>query len=108
MNIYKLSYSLILKMELNLNNNQVYLVIHRFYSNFKLRRNRNDSNPNQYILDNINKIIIVKIYYKKCIYSNDINEIKDNIVIIFKLNECKKEFISLNLLLENYKDVLFM
>jgi hypothetical protein len=95
-------------MELNLNNNQVYSAIHRFYSNFKLRRNRNDSNPNQCILDNINNIIIVKIYCKKCLYSNDINIIKDNIVIIFKLNECKKEVIRLNLLLENYKDILFM
>ena len=96
-------------MELNLNNNQVYSAIHHFYSNFKLRRKgKNDSNPNQYILDNINKIIIVKIYCKKCVYSNDINEIKDNIVIIFKLNEYKKEVIRLNLLLENYKDILFV
>ena len=96
-------------MELNLNNNQVYSAIHRFYSNFKLRRkSASDSNPNQCILDNINKIIIVKIYYKKCVYSNDKNVIKDNIFIIFKLNECKKEVISLNLLLENYKDILFV
>jgi hypothetical protein len=93
-------------MELNLNNNKVYSAIHRFYSNFKLRRkSKSNSNPNQYILNNINKIIIVKIYYKKCVYSNNINIIKDNIVIKFKLNKFNKEVISLNLLLENYNDL---
>lgn len=93
-------------MELNLNNNQLRLAIQRFYSKFKLRRSANP-NPNKFILDNINKIIVLKIYYKKCVYSNNVNEIKDNIVIIFKLNKFEDEVICLNLLLDDYKDVLF-
>lgn len=90
--------------KLNVIKNKVYLAIHRFYSNFKLRRS-NDPNPNQIIADNINQIEILKIYYKKCIYSNDKNEMKDNIIIKFKLNEFKKESFYLNLLFEDYKDI---
>ena len=91
-------------MELNVIRNQVYTAIHIFYTKFKLRRS-SDPNPNQFIADNINQIKILKIYYKKCIYSKDINQIKDNIVILFKLNEFKKEVISLNLLFDDYKDI---
>lgn len=95
------------KMDLNVIKNQAHLAIHRFYSKFQLRR-YNGPNPNQVILNNINKIKILKIYYKKCIYSNDKNELKDNIVIVFKLSEFRNEAIYLSLLLEDYKDILFV
>jgi hypothetical protein len=88
-------------MELSCNENKVYSAINRFYTKFKLRRS-NNPNPHKLILDNLNKISILKIYYKKCVYSNDKNIIKDNIVIIFKLNEVY----CLNLLFDDYKDIL--
>ena len=96
-----------MEMDLNVIKNQAQLAVHRFYSKFKLRL-YNGPNPNQFILNNINKIQILKIYCKKCIYSNDKNELKDNIVIVFKLSEFRNEAIYLNLLLEDYKDILFV
>lgn len=87
-------------MELNCNENKLFSIINRFYSKFKLRKSDNP-NPHKFILDNLNKITILKIYYKKCVYSNEVNIIKDNIVIIFKINE----IISLNLLFDDYKDI---
>jgi len=91
--------------EMELIIHQLHLAIHRFYSNFKLRR-CNSPNPNLFILNNLSKIKIIKIYCKKCIYSKDSNQIKDNIVIVFKLSVFKRENINLNLLFEDYKDII--
>ena len=91
-------------MELNLNDNRIYDAIHRFYSNFT-KRLSDGPNPNQIIIDNLKHIKILKIYCKKCIYSNDNNIIKDNIVIVYLFDNLYKEVIHLNLLLEDYKDI---
>jgi hypothetical protein len=83
---------------------QVLNVIFRFYSKYKLRRTNEYINPNNFILEKLNDIHIIKIYTKMCTYSNEQNIKKENIIIIFKLND-NKDIINLNLTLDEYKDL---
>ena len=70
-------------MEINSSNNEVFGIIKRFNSKFKLRRNPGNPNPNKlpiYTQD----ISLIKIYKRVCTYSNNENNYKDNLVIKYK------------------------
>ena len=86
-------------MEIQLNKNQFYLIIKRIYLKFKLRRKPNPTKEIFLTED----IVLVKAYIFPCIYSNNENIKKENLVIKYIYN---KEIISLNILLDDYKDLL--
>lgn len=88
-------------MEINLNNNQFYLILQRFNTKFKLRK-KISPNPNIYLEK---QVILKKAYKIYCIYSDDKNKSKENLVIKYK-NNLKDEIYSLNILLEDYKDII--
>lgn len=91
-------------MELKSTNIEVYDVIKKFYSKYKLRRNPGYPNPN-ILSKNIQDISLIKIYKRVCIYSNNENMYKENLVIKYKYKN-KDEIISLNLPWDDYKDLL--
>ena len=91
-------------MNVKLNNNQTYLIIKRFNSKFKVRK-KDKPNP-KLVLFTLNDIFLLKAYKFICNYTNDNhNEKKENLVIkyLFK-NETVP--ISLNLLLDEYNDII--
>jgi len=91
-------------MEIKTTNIEVYDIIKRFYSKYKLRRNPGNPNPNilsKYIQD----IYLIKLYKRVCTYSNNENIYKENLVIKYKYKN-KDEIISLNLPWDDYKDLL--
>jgi hypothetical protein len=91
-------------MELESSNNEVYYIIKRFNSKYKLRRNPDFPNPN--ILSNyIEDISLIKIYKRFCTYSNNENMYKENLVIKYKYKN-KNEIITLNIPFDEYKDLL--
>jgi len=91
-------------MEIKSTNTEVYYIIKRFYNNYKLRRNPGHPNPN--ILSNhIQDITLIKMYKRGCIYSNEENSHKENLVIKYKYKDVN-EIISLNIPWDNYKDLL--
>jgi hypothetical protein len=92
-------------MEVMLNNNQFYFILERFYSKFMLRK-RTGPNPNKYMC-NREYIYLIKAYKIQCVYTDNENKKKDNLVIkyTYKNNDIE-EFISLNVLLDEYKDLI--
>ena len=92
-------------MEIKSTNTEVYYIIQRFYNRYKLIRNPSYPNPN--ILSNhIQDITLIKMYKRSCIYSNKENCYKENLVIKYKYKNAN-EIISLNILWDNYKDLLY-
>lgn len=92
-------------MDLTLNNKQIHSIIQRFNSKFKLRIKKDNPNP-KHELFSLNDIYIIKTYKFPCTYSNvKSNEKRENLVIKYFYKN-KKEIISLNLLLEEYKDLV--
>lgn len=88
----------------HLDNTKVSNIIERFHQKFK-RRRKFVSNPNSKSLPNIDTIKNIKIYKRTCKYVNEnSNEIKANLVI--KIQYFTKEYYILNVLYDDYKDLL--
>jgi hypothetical protein len=88
----------------NLDKAKVYKILERFYIKFKRRRtfkpNPNGSPPC------IDEIKIIKIYKRSCKYVNETeNKMRENLVIKLQLNS-NLEYYNLNVLYEDYKDLL--
>jgi hypothetical protein len=87
-----------------LNSNQIYCIVKRFYSKFKLRRNTKCVNPN--ILSNdTNNIDYIKSYKFLCIYSDTKNITRENLVLKYKY-KYTDEIYCLNIPLDQYQDLL--
>ena len=90
---------------ISLNNNQIYYIIERFYSKFRLRRNSENKNPNT-LPDKIEDINYIKSYKYVCVYSDAINIKKQNLVVKYTYKNTD-EIICLNLPLYEYEDLLW-
>jgi hypothetical protein len=90
-----------------LNNTHIYYIIKRFYSKFKLRRNRrNTGNKNPNILPYyIDDICYIKSYKFLCVYTDSKNIKRENLVVKYTYKN-PNEIISLNIILDEYKDLL--
>ena len=89
-----------------LNNNQIYFIIKRFYSKFKLRRKSDNSNKNPNVLpDKIEDISYIKSYKYLCLYSDIINRKKQNLAVKYTYKNMD-EIICLNVPLYEYEDLL--
>lgn len=88
-----------------INKYQIYSIIERFYSKYKYRVSGRTKTKN---LPNMNDILFVEAYTNSCVYSNQSNLQKENIIIKFKLtdNDLVNEIISLNILYDDYKDLI--
>lgn len=89
-------------MKIQLNNQNFNSIIERFHFKFKQVRKFNAPNPNKFI-NHLNDIHLVDSYIYSCTYSNNKNIKKNNLIIKFELNN---ELFSLNILLEDYSDLL--
>jgi len=91
-------------MDISTTKTNVYHILKRFNSYFRLRRNNECRNPN-HLSNNINDINIIRVYKRKCIYTDDPNHIRDNLVIKYQYKN-NPEIICLNIPLERYNDLL--
>jgi hypothetical protein len=89
---------------ISLDNNQIYFIIKRFHSKFKLRRNSEYENPNM-LPDKIEDINYIWSYKYLCVYSDTINRKKENLVLKYTYKNMD-EIICLNLPLYEYEDLL--
>ena len=92
-------------MEIKSTNHEVYYIIKRFYSKFKLRRNPGYPNPNILSSNFAQDISLIQVYKRICTYSNNENSYKDFLVIKYKYKNTE-EIVSLNLPWDKYKDLL--
>jgi len=93
-------------MEISLNNHQIYLIIQRFHSKFRLTRKKDNPNPKP-VLFTLNDIYLIKVYKLPCIYANDnYNKTREHLVIKY-LYKNETESTSLNLLLDEYNDLIY-
>ena len=81
-------------MEIKLNSQQLRSILTRF--NLKIRRKHKT-------IYNIEEGNLIKVCIHPCIYSNNENIKKDNLIIKYFYN---KELLCLNIPLEEYKDLL--
>lgn len=89
----------------HLEKQKVYQILERFYTRFKRRRVFKE-NPNGKTPPNINTMKNVQIYKRTCKYINENNiEVKPNLVIKIQYYE-KEEYYILNVLYDDYKDLL--
>jgi ferredoxin-thioredoxin reductase catalytic subunit len=86
-------------ISLKLNNEQIYFILKRFYTKYIYKGNQN---PNK-LPSNQEDIHFIKAYICPCIYTNKENKKRENLFIKFRY---KQDTISLNILLEDYKDLL--
>jgi len=98
-----------IKKELNpiyLDSRQIYSIIKRFHSKFKLRLRRNSEylNPNS-LPSNIEDISFIHSYKYICVYSDKLNQQKECIVVKYTLKNMD-EIICLNLPLHEYEDII--
>ena len=90
-------------MDLIMSNSQIYSIIERFYTRFKYKNSFKIKHP----LPEINDIQLIKAYIRDCIYTNEVNFIKQNAIIKYRLtNHFNQEIICLNILWEDYKDLM--
>ena len=88
-----------------LDKTKVYQILERFYTKFR-RRRVFTPNPNGESPPNINTMQTVKIYKRTCKYINEnSNETKANLVIKIQYYTSNEYYI-LNVLYEDYKDLL--
>lgn len=87
----------------NLDNTKVCKILERFHEKFKKRRKfKGNPNPTPKTIDMNN----IQIYKRTCKYVNETEiEIKANLVIKIQYSQ-KKEYYILNVLYEDYKDLL--
>lgn len=88
----------------NLDKSKIVNILERFNKKFK-RRRKFVPNPNGKCLPNIDTIKNVNIYKRTCKYVNEnSNETKANLVI--KIQYSTNEYYILNVLYDDYKDLL--
>lgn len=92
-----------MKSLLFINNKQMYCIMERFHSKYISVKNKGKPNPNK-LPSNQEEIHFIEAYIHPCIYSNNSNEKRENLIIKFRFTE--EDIISLNILLEDYKDLL--
>jgi len=91
-------------MQISTTNKNIFYILKRFHSSFQLRRNPGNKNPNV-LSNNINDINIIRVYKRNCIYTNDQQDLKENLVIKYQYKN-NPEIISLNIPLYKYQDLL--
>ena len=91
-----------MKSLLFINKNQMYCIIERFYSKYISVKHKGKPNPNK-LPSNQEEIHLIESYVVPCIYSNSENKKRENLIIKFRFEQ---DIISLNILLEEYKDLL--
>ena len=105
LNNFKYFYS---KENMNLlfiSNKQMYSIMERFHSKYISRRNKGKPNPNT-LPSSQDDIKFIQAYINPCIYSNNENKKRENLIIKFKYEKISQDIISLNILLEDYKDLI--
>ena len=89
----------------NLDKQKVYQILERFYTRFK-RRRVFKTNPNGKSPPSIHTMQKVQIYKRTCKYVDlNKNDTKANLVIKIQYSK-KKEYYILNVLYDDYKDLL--
>jgi len=91
-----------MKSLLFINNKQMYSIIERFHSKYKSAKNKGKPNPNK-LPSNQEEIHLIEACIVPCIYSNNENQKRENLIIKFRY---EKDIVSLNILLEEYNDLL--
>jgi hypothetical protein len=76
----------------------------RFHSKYISVKNKGKPNPNK-LPSNQEEIHLIEAYIVPCIYSNSENKKRENLIIKFRFKE-DEDIVSLNILLEDYKDLL--
>lgn len=90
-------------MNLFMTHSQIYSIIQRFDSKYKYRKSNRTKETKLKSQD----IIFVEAYINSCIYSNQSNLQKENIIIKFKIKNMEENAVfSLNVLYDEYKDLL--
>lgn len=89
--------------QINLNIKQIICILNRFQNKFVYKKN--PCKKKSVIL--FENTIIMNIYKKKCIYAKDLNSNfhKDHLIIKYK-NETEETIMCLNILFDDYKDLL--
>lgn len=79
------------------------IIMERFHSKYISVKHKGKPNPNK-LPSNQEEIHLIEAYVVPCIYSNNKNNKKrENLIIKFRFEQ---DIISLNILLEDYKDLL--
>lgn len=91
----------------NLDKNKIYNILERFHTRYKKRR-KFEPNQNGIIPPLLDYIQSIQIYKRTCIYSSEFrnNTIKEHLVIKIKRYPKTSDYYILNLLFEDYKDLL--
>ena len=85
---------------------KIYNILERFYIRYKKRRNF-EPNPNGKHPPSLDSMQSVQIYKRTCVYSRENkNEVKEHLVIKIKRYPQKSDYYILNVLYEDYKDLL--
>jgi hypothetical protein len=80
-------------------------ILDRFHNKFKYRKNTGKKKP---ILDyEFQNIHVIDIKIKQCVYTNSINDIKQNLIVKYYIYDQDTSIISLNLLFDDYKDIIY-
>jgi hypothetical protein len=92
-------------MKIFISNYQIYTILQRFNSKYKFK---NSEKKTKKFLPQLDDIIFIEAYTNTCIYTNQTILKKENIIIKFKINnnDLLDEIISLNILFDEYKDLI--
>ena len=90
----------------NIDKTKIYQILERFYIRYKKRR-KFEPNPNGKIPPPIDSIQNIQIYKRTCVYSRENkNEVKEHLVIKIKKYPKPFDYYILNVLYDDYKDLL--
>jgi hypothetical protein len=90
----------------NIDTTKIYNILERFYIKYKKRR-KFEPNPNGKIPPPFDSIQNVQIYKRTCVYSRENkNEVKEHLVIKIKRYPKPSDYYVLNVLYDDYKDLL--
>ena len=85
---------------------KIYKILERFYIRYKKRR-KFEPNPNGETPPPIHSIQNIQIYKRTCVYSRENkNEVKEHLVIKIKRYPKSSDYYILNVLYDDYKDLL--
>jgi hypothetical protein len=86
---------------------KIYKILERFYIKYRKRR-KFQSNPNGNTPPMLDSIHNIQMYKRTCVYSSEFqnNTIKEHLVIKIKSYPRQNDFYILNLVFEEYKDLL--
>jgi hypothetical protein len=90
----------------HIDNTKIYKILERFHRKYK-KRIKFGQNPNGILPPPIDSIQHIQIYKRTCIYSRENqNEMKEHLVIKIKRYPEYTDYYILNVLFEDYKDLL--